>query len=162
MDITIFMWNIRGAVNGRGKRRKKEIVRNLKPSLIILVETHSVFSTVERFWANLGYSLVACEEASGHASGLWILSYNQVLQCQIIDSMHQAVSISVGLGERTWILTAVYASPVPAIRSSLWTYLVNMRRIVTQPWILIGDFNEVLLASETKGGCFVHSRARLF
>ena len=162
MDFTILLWNIRGAVNRRGKRRIKEIVRNQKPSLIILVETHTVFSSVDRFWNNLGYSLMACEEASGHAGGIWILSSTPTLNCQIVDSMHQAISFLVGDGDDSWVCTAAYASPTPIVRSSFWSYLVELRSRVSKPWMLIGDFNEVLLASECKGGSFVHSRARLF
>lgn len=30
------------------------------------------------------------------------------------------------------------------------------------PWMVLGDFNEVLLPSEQRGGSFVHSRALAF
>lgn len=76
--------------------------------------------------------------------------------------MHQAISFLVGDGDDSWVCTAVYASPTPIVRSSFWSYLVELRSRVSKPWMLIGDFNEVLLASECKGGSFVHSRARLF
>lgn len=62
MGMSIFMWNIRGAVNVRGRRWMKEIVKKHKLDVIILVETHSIFSRVEKFWTSLDYYAVDVEE----------------------------------------------------------------------------------------------------
>lgn len=57
---------------------------------------------------------------------------------------------------------AVYASPIPTNREALWSHLGNLRSSVLGPWMLIGDFNEILLPSEVLGGNFSSGRADKF
>lgn len=78
------------------------------------------------------------------------------------DFFHQAVMVSISRGARSWTCTAVYASPVPSVRETLWNYLIQLRNSVQHPWLLLGDFNEVLLPSEVEGGSFFLSRAQKF
>ena len=49
---------------------------------------------------------------------------------------------------RAWVCSAIYASPTPTARGELWDYLFNFNASIHDPWLLIGDFNEVLLSSE--------------
>ena len=46
---------------------------------------------------------------------------------------------------RTWICNAIYVSPVPLIRKKLWEYLKHVHGTIHHPWLLIGDFNEILI-----------------
>jgi hypothetical protein len=45
----VIAWNIRRAVNARGKRRIKELVTSFQPSIIILLETHCRFEVAASF-----------------------------------------------------------------------------------------------------------------
>lgn len=45
-----------------------------------------------------------------------------------------------------WTLTAVYAHPNPSIRKYLWGRLSEVE--INKPWVLIGDFNCVLVEEE--------------
>lgn len=56
-EFSIICWNIRGAISLDGKRYTRELVKKYKPSLVILVETHCTFSSVEKSWQNLGYEI---------------------------------------------------------------------------------------------------------
>lgn len=87
MDLYLLMWNIRGAVNPRGNRRIKEIVRKYKPTIVMLVETHSSFSRVKRFWSKMGYWLIALEDSNGQARGIWILSNDSNARFHVVDSI---------------------------------------------------------------------------
>ncbi|KAJ1382895.1 putative ribonuclease H protein, partial [Sesbania bispinosa] len=46
---------------------------------------------------------------------------------------------------------AVYGSPIPAVREELWRHLQTSFSSFSAPWILAGDFNEVLLQSDVRG-----------
>nr|KYP69523.1 Putative ribonuclease H protein At1g65750 family [Cajanus cajan] len=61
-----------------------------------------------------------------------------------------------------WICSGVYASPIPNERLRLWDYLRSLRHRFKQAWTLMGDFNEILLPSDQRGGVFQHSRATKF
>ncbi|KAJ9182159.1 hypothetical protein P3X46_006184 [Hevea brasiliensis] len=45
-------------------------------------------------------------------------------------------------------VTAIYGSPQPSKRFWLWYQLDNMISSITNPWILIGDFNTILSSQE--------------
>lgn len=53
----------------------------------------------------------------------------------------------------------MYASPNLTRRKALWSYLAGIRRRFPEPWLLIGDFNEICLPSEVVGGEFSQARA---
>ncbi|KAL4286719.1 hypothetical protein AHAS_Ahas19G0114300 [Arachis hypogaea] len=57
---------------------------------------------------------------------------------------------------------AIYASPVPSKREEAWNVLTDFSRNYLGPLLAIGDFNEILLSSEVKGGNFVSRRAERF
>lgn len=160
--ITILSWNIKGAANGKAKRHVKDLIRKLHPTLFFILETHVQFRVVATFWRNLGYKPVAIVEASGQAGGIWVLNSDDEIDIEILDLFHQAVSFKISKDDKSWICSAVCASPIPSIRSTLWDHLTTIRSSFGLPWLLVGDFNEILLPSEVMGGNFVHARAYEF
>ncbi|KAJ1382015.1 Ribonuclease H domain [Sesbania bispinosa] len=52
----------------------------------------------------------------------------------------------------------VYASPIFGIRQAFWEDLAAYRRSCQEPWLLIGDFNDILHFSEQRGGTPLNSR----
>ena len=75
--------------------------------------------------------------------------------CQMVDINNQMITVKVSNGQDYWLCSAVYASPIPSVRSLLWDYMTNISSNIHYPWFLIGDFNEILCSSEVKGGCFL-------
>lgn len=162
-DLVFLSWNIRGAMNLTGKRHARELVRKYKPSIVILVETHCSFGSVDRFWQRLGYEGAAISEAQGHSAGILILlEKGSLYSVSVIDYFHQAVTFSIQVGNRKWTCSAIYASSIPANREALWSHLSNLRNSVIDPWMLMGDFNEILHQSEVRGGIFSPSRPAKF
>lgn len=53
-DFSILVWNIRGAVSGRGRPHTKDLIRKYKPSMFVLLETHAQFEGARVFWRRLG------------------------------------------------------------------------------------------------------------
>ena len=51
-----------------------------------------------------------------------------------------------------WILTAVYASPRHKERCMLWNNLTTVANTYNLPWIIAGDFNEMLSSDDKLGG----------
>ena len=50
------------------------------------------------------------------------------------------------------LITAVYASPVPTVRKQLWINLNRLASGMGDPWLIGGDFNAFIHASEKMGG----------
>lgn len=161
-NFSILSWNVRGAANTKGKRHVRELIRKYHSSLFVLMETHVQFDSMKRFWCQQGYEVVAIEEAIGHSSGLWVLSSDNRISISILESNAQAVTICIKCGRAKWVCSLVYASPTPSTRDQFWLYLEDLRGRIMDPWLLLGDFNEVLLPSEVRGGVFCSNRARRF
>lgn len=52
-----------------------------------------------------------------------------------------------------WIMSAVYASSNAFFREDLWSYMQRLGCCMSFPWLLLGDFNQVLSVTEKRGGC---------
>ncbi|KAI9110939.1 hypothetical protein K1719_018059 [Acacia pycnantha] len=50
------------------------------------------------------------------------------------------------------LLTAVYAQPNELRRNRIWEGLSKLASEVDEPWLLIGDFNEIRTPLEQRGG----------
>jgi exonuclease III len=161
-DLIILSWNVRGALSAQGRRHLRDLVRQHHPLLIFLMETHCPFSRVAIFWNNLGYDICALSEATCHSGGIWVLKERGcTYDISIVDIYFQAVPICVKNTNILWF-SAVYASPQMTNRQQLWNYLQDLRSNLTGPWLLMGDFNEVLMSCEIKGCTFPSNQADKF
>ncbi|GAU50641.1 hypothetical protein TSUD_184330 [Trifolium subterraneum] len=57
-----------------------------------------------------------------------------------------------------WLLTVVYASPIENERRDTWIKLHDIARTIQEPWLMMGDFNEIMSTNEKKGGAPVDIR----
>ena len=84
------------AYKPRGKRGVREIIHLHNHLIVVLLETHSQYSEVEKFWEGLGLRPIAIEEARGFTGGIWVLKKDPVIIYVVIDSMTQATTIRLG------------------------------------------------------------------
>ncbi|KAL5859327.1 hypothetical protein ACOSQ4_000623 [Xanthoceras sorbifolium] len=125
----ICTWNVRGA----GKRNFVRTVTDLKN-------------------IKLGFSSNYVVNANGFSGGLWLLWNDSRVNLRIIADSNQTISALVEMDSFFWILTVVYASPVISIRRNIWRYLDIVRSCFYGPWVVMGDFNEIISSEEKKGG----------
>nr|KYP77060.1 Transposon TX1 uncharacterized [Cajanus cajan] len=79
--------------------------------------------------------------------------------CNVFD---QAITFQISKRSSHWVCSAVYANPHSHLRQEAWNHIINIRKMITLPWLVIGDFNEITNADEVRGGNFVpHMAARL-
>jgi hypothetical protein len=162
-DTSILSWNIRGAQNNTARRHLKDLIRRFTPTFFAILETHVPFARLSNFWSNNGYSPVHIIEASGHSGGIWLLKHTSSnITSTVLHSNQYSLTFSITRGTATTTCTSVYASPNPTLRLALWNYLSNISHSIAGPWMLIGDFNEILLPGDQRGGIFHQNRAALF
>ena len=80
----------------------------------------------------------------------------------VVDIFNQVVPVQIGSSSLAWVCSAIYGSPTLSLQELLWGHLAELRRRILLPWMLIVDFNEVLLPSEVKGGEFSLAQANHF
>lgn len=70
-----------------------------------------------------------------------------------LASMEQEIHVVVSsLTHPPWLLSAIYASLRFAERCLLWENLEVVAGLHSMPWVIAGDFNEVLMGEEKFGG----------
>ncbi|XP_072086976.1 uncharacterized protein [Arachis hypogaea] len=117
---------------------------------------------MKSFWNNLGYQGVGIVEANGHSEGIWVLCSNSNISVRVLDVVDQCISFEITMGNTSSYCSAVYANPHIHRRKELWGDLTRIANMIHGPWIVLGDFNDVLLQSEVRGGQFRLARAEQF
>lgn len=57
-------------------------------------------------------------------------------------------SFSTGQGSGKWFCICLYANLIPSQQASLWDYLCSMGATNPLPWVLIVDFNEIIISDD--------------
>lgn len=131
-NFNIIAWNIRGGMGARGRRRVTDLIQTYRPSLFAVCETHCKFDRAASFWQRQRYELIREVEVVGHSGGLWILAPQQRnFTVTFLEASDHTISVVVDTPGRSWVCTALYASPNPVKRLELWDYLVEFRRRCT-------------------------------
>lgn len=118
-----------------------------RPLMVILVEPKISGALADNICRRLGKNHWIRSEARGFSGGVWCLWDEEVVDVTFRDVHTSFVHLSVRTrGGKKWELSAVYASPNANIRRHLWSCLDGLN--ITDPWMLIGDFNCVLRSDE--------------
>lgn len=156
---TTLTWNCRGASSRAFLRHLRDLLTVHKPDILILLETRCVTDVVQEIFKFSALTDSIVSEAHGFAGGIWILWNRDKLHLEPLAVHDQIVSVLVrSVVCLIWVLSAIYASPNPFFREELWQYILQLGPLITLPWLLLGDFNQVLSGSEKKGGCPVNQR----
>jgi hypothetical protein len=162
-DFSVLAWNVRGFANMKSWNHMHDVVSKYKPNVIFLFETHTLFSSAEQFWNREGYEKIEIQEAHGYSGGIWAIQRRDSgFSFTVVDKMHQCVNFVITKGNDKWLCSGVYASPIFTVRAALWNHLDKLAKDVSLPWLVIGDFNDILLPIEQRGGVFSTSKAELF
>lgn len=98
-----------------------------------------------------GLPTIFIEDAKGFAGGLWILWNDPSIRIQVVHNTSQAITRVAESMNKVQCLTTVYAGPIPSRRKLLWDYLDELASIINGPWMVVGDFKEIVSSMEKKG-----------
>ncbi|KAI9085793.1 hypothetical protein K1719_032207 [Acacia pycnantha] len=123
------------------------------PMLLILSETKtdspSRFHCLER----LGYDGLAFIPSLGRSGGLVAVWRSGQGSVSLICSDRQFLHLHVSLkGRNPFLLTTIYVVPSPSCKLLLWQELMSLSSSVSAPWVVLGDFNDILSVAERVGG----------
>ncbi|XP_057760132.1 uncharacterized protein LOC130980472 [Arachis stenosperma] len=112
--------------------------------------------------SKLGYRDGSVVEASGHSGGIWILCSNPLISVRVLDAVDQCISLEIQMGAFSSFCSVVYANPHVHRRMRLWNDLIRVSNMIQGPWIVLGDFNDILMQNEVRGGSFYNARSEKF
>ncbi|GMI85864.1 hypothetical protein HRI_002255700 [Hibiscus trionum] len=150
--MKLISWNVRGLGKPRTVRRLRRKLKEANPLIVFLIETKLSSVKMDRVRRKCGYLCgidVASQGRSGDLSLAWKPECNVVLRSY--SNRHIDVIITNEDGS-SWRCTGFYGAPETHMRDEAWRVLRSLDDSHGCPWLVIGDFNEILFASEKRGG----------
>ncbi|KAL9679841.1 hypothetical protein QQ045_017712 [Rhodiola kirilowii] len=147
--MRIFSWNCRGLGRPRTVRALKDAVRAFSPQLICLMETKKKDSDSQWIKWNLGFhncSLVGCRGRSGSLAMMWMDS----IDVRLLSFSRNHIDVVVK-EQKEFRQTVFYGEPAVSNRMMGWSLLRRLGEDRGLPWVVVGNFNEVVCASEVQG-----------
>ena len=146
-------WNCRGLGHPRKVQVLIDLVRCKKPAIIFLMETLCGKDKLENIKRKLGFDGLFVVDRVGHSGGFALL-WDGNTNVSLLSYARNFIDVHVvvaGLGD--WRLTGFYGFPESSRRRrrQSWDLLRFLSSSSTAPWVCLGDFNDLLAASEKKG-----------
>ncbi|KAL0350291.1 UNVERIFIED_CONTAM: hypothetical protein Sradi_4178300 [Sesamum radiatum] len=150
--MNLLMWNCQGLGGPWTVRSLGNFIRDYHPALVFLAETKCSSCRIDllkRRFDMFGFSVESRGKGGGLAL-LWRKSVDVVLQ----SYSHNHIDVYVRLNENQdwWRFTGLYGEPETAKREATWRLLSQLHTQSVWPWLVAGDFNEILDQSEKWGG----------
>lgn len=146
--MLINSWNIRGLCHPSKKEAIKRFTMRNNISIMVILETRlrdiGGVSTFGRDWTidiNHGYA---------RNIRIVLLWKAEVVTVTVLERTDQCLHCYVvsKLGYYQGHISFVYARNVKEERSFLWNFLIQKSRVITEPSMVLGDFNVILHAGE--------------
>ncbi|KAK2445365.1 hypothetical protein QL285_016305 [Trifolium repens] len=143
-------WNTRGLANSPTRLALKKFVNQHKPDIILSEPWMNVNDLPRRWLISLNLKVFALNSRPNLLPNIWCLckiSLNPTILA--LDDQH--VSFSISDHDKTFAISAVYASTNYLTRRKLWNALNLLQSQYDFPWCFIGDFNVILGTHEHRG-----------
>ncbi|KAA3487155.1 reverse transcriptase [Gossypium australe] len=130
-------WNVRGLGSPRAERRLRHLCKQYNPQMVFLMETKLDRSA----WRGSG--------------GVRDLDEGYVLHGKLNSSFskwHIDTIVKEENVHEEWRFTGFYCSPYLKDKNLAWSMLKNLAQGYDYPWLVAGDFNEIMYSFEKRGG----------
>lgn len=107
-------------------------------------------SVPSSFWSQLNLKFLNSNDRGNFMPNLWCFC-DINLSPAIISRSSQQLSVSFNIDDQDVFISGVYASTSYLLRRHLWSDLSALQNSFSGPWCILGDFNSVLGAHETRG-----------
>jgi len=150
--MSTLSWNCRGLGNPRTVREVVDMVSCKKPDFVFLMETKVGRSHVERLRVKLGFEGLFYVDSIGRSGGLALFwRRNNTARLLSFSKNHVDVEVCMtGIG--LWRMTGFYGFPERSRRGDSWALLRSLAGQSALPWVILGDFNDLLYQHEKRGG----------
>ncbi|XP_021799965.1 uncharacterized protein LOC110744298 [Prunus avium] len=102
---------------------------------------------------SLRFSCFEVIDPEKFSEGLWLLWNDAKVKLDIIGTSDQSISACLSWqGQKPWLFSAIYARPCNVKKEKLWEYLNFVASCHQMPWLLAGDFNDILQVEDKVGG----------
>lgn len=151
--MSLLSWNCRGLGNLQIFNALKKVIRIEKPNIVFLMEKKSDVDWMKIVRDHNGFKESYIVPSDGSSGGL-ALFWNSEIKMQVLSSSLSYIDgiVNEGSTSNKWHMIGFYGNLDTSRRVESWKLLNSLFAVSPLPWLVIGDFNEIKLASEKEGG----------
>uniref|UniRef100_A0A803PYN2 Uncharacterized protein n=1 Tax=Cannabis sativa TaxID=3483 RepID=A0A803PYN2_CANSA len=151
--MKIISWNARGLGNQRAIRKLRLLVKEQSPTVLFIMETKLACNSISRFRSILNFNN-SLEVPRVGLSGVLMLLWKDDVDVSLNNFNVNVFDCYMACNNGpSWHFTAFYGAPSLSNRGHTWTLLKRLKDIAPLlPWMVIGDFNEILYSHNKQGG----------
>ncbi|GLT37318.1 hypothetical protein SLA2020_116430 [Shorea laevis] len=129
---------------------------------MLILETKLAGLVAREGTAKCGFSCCNVVDSEGRARGLRLLWNDEDVYIDVVTSIYQVIHAIVKVRSHSilskfhWFLFGVYGRPQLDICLQLWNELREVSKHFSGPWLVIGDFNDVVDQTEKFGGALIN------
>ncbi|KAA3474615.1 reverse transcriptase [Gossypium australe] len=159
--MKILCWNVRGLGSLRTVRRLQHMLKNYRPQIVFFMETKLNTNRMERVRRQCGFFNGIDVPAEGFRGGL-SLGWNggHLVNLKSLSKNHIDVEIQEDEEKPRWRFMGFYGASEVRNKAETWDLLRRLGGNNSLPWLVGGDFNDILYAHEKKG-CLSREEARM-
>jgi exonuclease III len=150
--MSILSWNCQGLGNPWIVKNLHDLVKENKPTILFLMETRMKENEIDQVRRRIGFTyafVVPSRRRKGGLAMLWNASDD--IEIKNYSISHINAVFRDDKRQVLWRITGFYGAPKKEKRKASWQLLHRLGDQNILPWIVIGDFNEILVGSEKFG-----------
>ena len=142
--MKILGWNCRGMLSTTAVRELLDLQERVRADLIFLSESHLNNCKANELRRVLSFDSMFVVESDGRAGGL-VLFYHKVNKVELNYISANFIDI-LFMNEEVvqWRFTGFYGHPNWCDHNLSWEDIRNLYHKGNHPWMILGDFNEIL------------------
>ncbi|KAL4282899.1 hypothetical protein GQ457_16G014750 [Hibiscus cannabinus] len=144
-------WNCRGLENSSIVRFLGDFVAQHTPALIFLCETRLRNSSSSRIKTSLGMEGCFTVDFGNGCNGLMLL-WNNDINVNLLSYSANHIDATVDSPTSSFRFTGFHVYYTESMKHLNWSLFDRLRQASSLPWLIGGDFNELLCHSEKEGG----------
>jgi len=149
--MRLISWNCQGVGPKTTSRRLEEMCRMYSPGFFFLSETKNDLVYLQNVQVSLGFDCLKTVEPIGNSGGLALFD-SRDYPVKFIYVCDRLIDIETIIDGNRVFITFVYGDPVVQYRELVWERLTRIGIVRSEPWFMIGDFNEIIGNHEKRGG----------
>lgn len=143
--MSALSWNCRGFIKASAVQRCKRLALTHNPDFLYLSETKISVNSVARSLDALGYLNYVGTDAIC-TGGRTFVGWKKNMNVSVADLSMYFCHLKVNATNAfpLYYITFIYGPPEQCNRHLLWTWIKNNAQHMHHPWLLMGDFNQIL------------------